>query len=576
MSDSEVKKDLLSQLLYEAQAYRRFEDIEKLVDSGVDLSALPIQPLYVSLQKVPTEQVALILPKLSKEQRQALRDIDLWKKDEVDPAAAFHWIDVFSKCPDDEVVLEFVKSEDFLLSLKNQFTIQTFDVEEPEYPEGDNYFLTDDNLLLVEYPESFTQVQELRELIRRLYGDLGVEHAYAFLFKMVVDSYLLMEEEAYGAKLERLREFGFVDYYEALENSGPFHRESEVEQFIRRKKGTTPELDPVSRNQGLHASSLVPYQTGMDDMKDALATVADPKRREFLQFSFVRLVNARIALDEALKNGSLAMAKVGAQTRQRLELGFCYIQTKLPEGERVRLFETFDFFDLSRVGHSLIELTRRRLTRALAATPFEADDFAYFLGTYWNSFLENGEQDVARYKFDGSSKPRDISDLETYGLWNRAAETFEAALPFIQTFFKSLEKLKSDGQLNDQFYLNYEVENIDFEAIMISSFINFINGFYDSDAPGKMGVTVDELRRFYHAFFQKRGDEYLIKGEEDPVLRQQIGQFIQRFGLLEIPDFERYLYQIMVEQLNGYEVDKLGEEDYRHIGGPILLNVSRN
>ncbi len=576
MSDSEVKKDLLSQLLYEAQAYRRFEDIEKLVDSGVDLSALPVQPLYVSLQKVPSDQVALILPKLSKEQRQALRDIDLWKKDEVDPAAAFHWIDVYSKCPDDDVVLEFVKSEDFLLSLKNQFTIQTFDVEEPEYPEGDNYFLTDDNLLLVEYPEAFTQVQELRDLIRRLYGDLGVENAYAFLFKMVVDSYLLMEEEAYGAKLERLREFGFVDYYEALEHGAPFHRLSEVDQFIRRKKGTTPELDAVSRNQGLHASSLVPYQTGMEDMKDALATIADEKRREFLQFSFVRLVNAQITLDEALKNGSLAMAKVGAQTRQRLELGFCYIRSKLLEAERGRLFETFDFFDLSRVGHSLIELTRRRLSQVLAGTPFEADDFSYFLGTYWNSFLENGEEDVARYKFDGSSKAREISDLETYELWNRAAETFVVALPFIQTFFKGLEKLKSDGQLNDQFYLNYEVDNIDFEAIMISSFINFINGFYDSEAAGKMGVTTDELRRFYHAYFQKHGEEYLIKGEEDPILRQQIGKFMQRFGLAEIPGFERYIYQILVEQLNGYEVDNLGDEDYRHIGGPILLNVSRN
>jgi hypothetical protein len=576
MSDSEVKKDLLSQLLYEAQAYKRFEDIEKLVDSGVDLSALPIQPLYVSLQNVPTEQVALILPKLSPEQRQALRDIDLWKKDQLDPDAAFYWLDVFAKCPDDAVILEYVKSEDFLLSLKNQFTVQTFDVEDPEYPEGDNYFLTEDNLLLIEYPESFTQVQELKELIRRLYGDLGVEHAYAFLFKMVVDSYLLLEEEVYNEKRERLRDFGFVDYYEALEYGNPFTLEAEIEHFIRGKRATTPDLDPVSRNQGLHASSLVSYQSGMDDLKAALATVADEKRREFLQFSFVRLVNARITLDEALKNGTLAMGKVGAQTRQRLELGFCYVAAKLAGAARERLFETFDFFDLYKVGNSLIELTRRRLARALAPTPFEADDFAYFLGTYWNSFLENGEEDVAKYKFDGSSKAREIADLETYELWNRAAETLVAALPYIQTFFRGLEKLKTDGQLNDQFYLNYDVENIDFEALMISSFINFLNGFYDGEAAGKMGVTVDELRRFYRSFFAKRGDEYLIKGEEDPVLREQLGAFIRRFGLATIPAFDRYLYQILVEQLNGYEMDKLGEEDFRHIGGPILLNTVRN
>ena len=65
----------------------------------------------------------------------------------------------------------------------------------------------------------------------------------------------------------------------------------------------------------------------------------------------------------------------------------------------------------------------------------------------------------------------EIKSLEAYRLWNEGAETFITALPFVQTFFKSIEKLKADGLLNDQFYLNNEVDNIDFEAIMISSFI---------------------------------------------------------------------------------------------------------
>ncbi len=154
MNENMIRKDLLSQLLYEAQAYKKFEDIEKLVESGTDLSMIPVQPLYVSLKNTSSDQVAMILPKLSKDQRQALRDIDLWKKDELDPESVYYWIDVYSKCRDEDVVLEFVKSEDFLLGLKNQFTIYTFDVEDPEYPEKDNYFLTEDNLLVVEYPEN--------------------------------------------------------------------------------------------------------------------------------------------------------------------------------------------------------------------------------------------------------------------------------------------------------------------------------------------------------------------------------------------------------------------------------------
>jgi hypothetical protein len=576
MSDSVVKRDLLSQLLYEAQAYKKFEDIEKLVDSGMDLSMIPIQPLYVSLQTTSTDQIAQILPKLSSDQRQALRDIDLWQKDNIDPDSIYHWIDVYSKCPDDGVILEFVKSEDFLLSLKNQFTVQTFDVEDPLYPENDHYFLTEDNLLLIEYPEHFTMVQELKEMIRRLYADVGVEHAYAFLFKMVVDSYQLMEEEAYNEKKERLRDFGFVDYYEALKYSTPFYKESEILYFIKNKKALTPEIDALSANQTLHATSLVPYQTGMDSLKSALEKVSDEKRQHFLHFSFVRLVNSRMTIDDALKNGSLAMAKVGNQARQRLELGFEFIRNQLSLENQEKLFDHYDFFDLFKVGHSLIELTKKRIHKEVATTSFEQDDFSYFLGMYWNSFLENSEDEIAKYKFDGSSKPLEINNLDSFNLWNEAADTFIKSLPFIQSFFKTIEKMKGDGLLNDQFYLNYEIENIDFESIMISSFINFVGGHYEKESAGKMGVTIFELKKFYQTFFKKQGEEYLIKGEEDPVLREQTGLFIEKFGLELVPRFDKYLYQIMIEQLNGYEIDNMDQDEFKHIGGPILLNNISN
>lgn len=576
MNEPEIKKDLLSQLLYEAQAYKKFEDIEKLVEGGMDLSMIPIQPLYVSLLSTSNDQVAQILPKLSPDQRQALRDIDLWKKDEIDPEAAFQWMDIYSKCPDDQIILEYVKSEDFLLSLKNQFTVQTFDVEDPMYPDGDNYFLTEDNQLLIEYPEDFTLVQPLKEMIRRLYSDIGVEYAYAFLFKMVVDSYQIMEEAIYEQKKERLRDYGFVDYYDALEYNSPYLKVSQIDDIIRNKKSLTGDLDAISANQSLHASSLVPYQSGMDDLKSALAKVTNEKRQQYLHFNFVRLVNARMTLEDTLKNGSLAMGKVGNQTRQCLELGYEYILSKLDQDKKSQIFELFDFVDVYKIGHSLIEISKRKIKKALSQTPFEKDDFAYFLGMYWNAFLENAHEEVAKFKFDGSSKALEIKDLNSYTLWNLAAETFVAALPFVQTFYRSLEKLKSDGLLNDQFYLNYEIDNIDFEAIMISSFMNFVGGHYNETTAGKMGVTISELRNFYHLFFKKQEQEYLIKGEEDPILREKTMFFMKKFGLELIPRFDKYLYQIMLEQLNGYEIDNMTEEDFKHIGGPILLNYSSN
>lgn len=572
MTDHAVKKDLLSQLLYECEAYKKFEDIEKLVDRGEDLSMIPVQPLYVSLQNTSSDQIALILPKLSSDQRQALRDIDLWTKDVLDPGEAIHWLEIYSRCPDEEIILEYAKSEDFLLTLKNQFTVATFDTEDPMYPDGNNYFLTEDMQLIVEYPEDFSLVQELKEMIRRLYSDMGVENAYSFLFKMVVDSYQIMEETVYQEKVERLRDFGFVDYFEALNFDSFFTQLSQVDEFIAKKEGRTGNLDPISTNQGLHSSMLTPYQSGMDTIRDALAGLQDEKRSQFLQFNFIRLVNARMTLENALKSGSLAMGKVGMETRQRLELAFEYIREK---GKK-DIFNVFDFSDLHKVGHSLIEIEKRKMKKAMSSTSFDQDDFSYFLGMYWNSFVENSFDDQTKYKFDGSSKPLEIRDLATYRLWSEAVETFIVSLPFIETFFRTLDAMKSDGLLNDQFYLNYEVDNIDFEAIMISSFINHVGGHYEDTSRGKMGVTVSELTSFYHAFFRKNGEEYLIKGEEDPILRTKVAEFIAKFGLQTIPRFEKYLYQIMLEQLNGYEIDGMSEEDFKHVGGPILLNLTRN
>lgn len=569
--------DLLSQLLYEAQAYRKFDDIERLVESGVDLSVIPIQPLYIALQNTGKDQVASILPKLSADQRQALRDIDMWNKDQFDPATGQYWIEVYGQVKDDAVLLEFLKSEDFLLSIKSQFVVSTFNEEDPEYPEGDNYFITDDNLIMIEYNDDFHHANELKLMVQKLYDNLGVEGAYTFLFKMVADSFTIMEEDIYAEKKERLRDYGFVDYFEALNFETIFPTREQLDTFVTKKKGSTGRVEAISLNQCLHATSLVSYQHGLDDLKADLDKVTDSGRQQYLQFNFIRLVNGRITIEEALKEGSLALAKVGQRTKQALELGFDYIwQTRKYMNLEGLVFDNYDFTDLYRVGHSLLEMTKKKIKKDLQGTPFEKEEIEFFLGMYWNSYLENSFEEVTKYKFDGSSKAHEVSNYQHYLVWSNAAHSLIESLPFIEKFFETIQHLKNENLLNDEYYLNYSVENIDFEAIIISSFINFSQGTYEQEKASKMGVSIPELKSFYHSFFSKNGDEFLIKGEEDKVLREKIQKFVEKFGLSKIPDFDRYLYQILLEQMNGYEVDAMSDEDFQHIGGPILLNAKGN
>jgi hypothetical protein len=284
----------------------------------------------------------------------------------------------------------------------------------------------------------------------------------------------------------------------------------------------------------------------------------------------VRLVNAKMTLADALKSGSLMMSKVGAKTKAAIELGFSYL-----EGTEENIFKKFDFIDLYRIGHSLIEINKKKIKKAISKNYFENSEYDYFVGQYWGQFIDASEEDVAKFKIDGSTPAVEINSYEILRKWEQQIETFSNLVPFMLTFFKGILKLKEDNLLQDQFYLNYEVDNIDFEALIISSFINFSLGNLGQDN-AKMGVKVSELKKFYQKFFKKHGEEYLLQSFEDSELHPAIVNFCSQFGLSTVVRIENYLYQILVEQLNGYEIDSLDAEEFRHIGGPILLNENLN
>ena len=135
-----------------------------------------------------------------------------------------------------------------------------------------------------------------------------------------------------------------------------------------------------------------------------------------------------------------------------------------------------------------------------------------------------------------------------------------------------LEKLKTDGKLHDEFYLNYEVSNIDFEAVIISSFVNYALGHFSGNDVNKMGVTISELKDFFKQYFDIKEGEYILKSFENAKVNKLCLDFIEQFGFYEIENFEKYLYGILSEHLSGYEFDTLADEDFKHIGGPIILN----
>ena len=58
-------------------------------------------------------------------------------------------------------------------------------------------------LLLVEYSKEYRYPNELKYLIRNMYDKFGVENAYSLLFKLVNDSFAVIQERQYQEKKNR-------------------------------------------------------------------------------------------------------------------------------------------------------------------------------------------------------------------------------------------------------------------------------------------------------------------------------------------------------------------------------------
>ena len=574
-----AKNDPLTLLMKESDAYNHLDQIEKYVEGSNDLSVLPVQPVYLALRKLPVEKVAEYLPKFSKEQREVFLDIDLWQKDEIDVEHFVFWLQAYSLVESEEVKAEFVQSEQFLLFLKSRFNVWSFDVEDPNYPDHDNYFLTDDNQLLFEFDESFPYVDEVRSLIRQLYYEIGVEHAYTFLFKMVSDSFTVLQEDQFEARKERMRDFGFVDYIDALEAENPFINIDFIHQFIKKKTSDTGEIGEISRNQNLHNSSLVAFKDHFKKVIDELLKLQDQKRADFIQFNFVRLINARLESQGSLKKGSVAMTRTGAQTKNLILLGFNYLKSSqvsefLKDIPADGLFTLFNFSDLYKIGNSLIRFNLKELKKALHANQFDGDRES-FLGDYWNDFLDNTFDQPVKFHSPKDDSAKTIIEVDEYLMWTYKTKTLIELLPFAQKFHEAFSTLKEEGRLQDSFYLNYTVEDIDFEALLLSNFANyFLSSFNEKNeqaTTAKLGLTIEEYKRFVSGVLTSEGEFVL-----SPELFKKIQHFSDTFGLNRVYDFNNYMQDLLKTQLVGYDLDQMSDEDFKHVGGPIILTIKQH
>jgi hypothetical protein len=558
------QKDVINLVLKEAKAYTSIDLIESYIGTQKSMEHLPVQPLYVTVKGLPFETKVHALSLLSSEQRQVFYDLDLWQKDGLDINEFSSWVQVVSKSPDDQVRLEFANSNEFILFLKGRFNVWTFDVEDPMYPDHDYYFLTEDNLLLFEYDEACDIVDEVKQLIKDLYTEFGVEVAYRHLFTMVSDDFINFSEDEYRFKKNRLSDYGFVDYYDSLQVMNIFPTQGHLDVFIAKKDKGLGSVDVESQIQTLHQNSLVAFENNHDFISDELMKVSDDVRFNYLHFNFVRIINANMEFYGVMKDGPVAMTRVGKQVRNTIQLGLDYIKQHRSFGPEESCFDYFDFTEIFKIGHTLLLSVKKQLKKELAS--YELDDVDdSFTGAKIESFLDDVFSDEVIIR-DEKDMPQAVSSFVQWRRFRDQATTIIELLPFIKKFKDVYLQLIASGQLTDSFYLNYDMASIDFEAIIISSFVNHSLDKFESQSGQKMGVTVSEVKDFAEKFME--ANELV----EDKVLAQ-LTVFTESFGLSEVHEVNSFIYEIIKSQMSGYDYNALEDFEFKHVGGPIIFNT---
>ncbi|HOV86468.1 MAG TPA: DUF6178 family protein [Syntrophobacteraceae bacterium] len=287
------------------------EDAEKV------FAGLPVQDFYFSVVEIGPEDSLPFLALAGVDQLNYLFDLQWWKKDRVDPAAAIEWIGRLARAGE-EKLLAWLYQVDFELLVtlfKRWITVVPAPEDEDPLEVRDRLplrTLDDQYFWECRYPQYEDLVQGVLSLLFEVHRGFYQELLNAVYWASSVE----MEEEAYRFHRGRLEDRGIPDYYDALE----VYRSIQPEQFAADKvvPSFPPEADSPSPSFAL--AMLSPK----DLPAQSLAILEDGLLLDTLQMELASLATRVLVADrlptDSFDSFRFSSGKVGAYVNLGLQL----------------------------------------------------------------------------------------------------------------------------------------------------------------------------------------------------------------------------------------------------------------
>ena len=289
------------------RGYRRIDALLSSEDAPAAIAALAPNEIYELVHEVGFEDAQDLIALATPKQIQGCFDLDAWNKDQLEIAPLKPWLAALSEVGFEKVGEVWHQLDAELRALIMQRAVVVFDTSLGEAPPEDSdapFYVTPDSFFVLELRgDDDTQrlVQTTVEDLYRADPDLARHTIMAARSEPPAE----LEEMAYRWRSGRLADFGYIDFYEALDLFRPLPADQ-----VHVGEGSQ---DRPIDDDSMHLPVVVAEEViGRSFLARAMAMIEETAEAERLERALVVLVNKVLAAARA-KPGQAEVLRRGAQ-----------------------------------------------------------------------------------------------------------------------------------------------------------------------------------------------------------------------------------------------------------------------
>jgi hypothetical protein len=507
---------------------------------------LPELEVFLTVKEAGEKDCLDLISLTTPEQFQYLLDLDFWKRDQLDPEKALHWMEILLESGEKKVT-QFIQSTDieFIALLLKKFLHATTMDGEPVEGMDRIPFFTLDQYHFVHFRGKRTR-EVFEPFLQILYR--ADKNSYQRLMdSLIAELESELEETGYRLRNSRLSDYGFPDFGESLEIYHFLNPDSPILKGRLLKAGAQGEIAKrgptfylIHQNEGPFFSSI-------------LSKIDDVYEQDRLKQEISALCNKAIVAEAIDLSNIAAMERVVKKVYHTLNLGLQYL-SKDDEIKAVEILQSLPVQRLFQYGVSTTLLLRRKAESIIKGPWFSNDQENLVLldPPHFEKFEGILRRRPALYRdwsYQDFKTPQDLKEVDDF------LESMKTIINCLGKELKvsplSLKEMDLSGCYPDDWreitlstiFLTSLANQIligtfQFEAIGHTHLKDFLSRVFERNAQGKGGTKM-EVKNGLRNWF------YSIEGED-----------LKRQHLLAFQDFCLDLFEVQYGKIPpGEDVD---------------------